>query len=199
MFASFVTFGSIGYTVCMGRSRNFTREQVLDKAMLVFWKNGFAETSVHDLEAATGVNKSGLYSEFTGKEDLYTASLAHYLSSRGKIDWLTQEPLGWSNIEKFLQQAERSRDIRGCFMIYAIRELHVLSENAHKILLEHYVELRTKILENVRAVRPKADPELLTDMIMPLFSGLVLMQNHRKRTESSSVSLSDFMNLLKQL
>lgn len=183
----------------MARTKKFTREQVLDKAMLVFWKRGFAETSVHDLETATGVNKSGLYSEFEGKEDLYTACLTHYLHGRGQVDCLTQEPLGWSNIEKFLQQADDSRDGCGCFMIYAIRELHVLSENAHKILVDHYYGVRTKILENVRAAQPKADPELVTDMIMPLFSGLALMQNVRNRPATSRVSLDEFVNLLKQL
>jgi TetR/AcrR family transcriptional regulator, copper-responsive repressor len=42
---------------------------VLEKAIRVFWKRGFPDTSVQDLERATGVNKSGLYSEFRDKED----------------------------------------------------------------------------------------------------------------------------------
>ena len=89
----------------MARAKKFTREQVLEKAMLLFWSKGYAETSIHDLETATGVNKSGLYTEFAGKEDLYLASLSHYLNEHGQTDWLLQEPLGWTNIEKFLQQA----------------------------------------------------------------------------------------------
>ena len=48
----------------MGRRRNFSREDVLTKAIPMFWKRGFADTKVEDLEEATGVNKSGLYSEF---------------------------------------------------------------------------------------------------------------------------------------
>ena len=34
----------------------------------VFWKHGYADTSVQELERATGVTKSGLYAEFAGKE-----------------------------------------------------------------------------------------------------------------------------------
>jgi hypothetical protein len=48
----------------MGRRKNFTREAVLEKALPVFWRVGFAEASLHELEQATGVNKSGLYAEF---------------------------------------------------------------------------------------------------------------------------------------
>ncbi len=55
----------------------------LDKAIPVFWKHGFAETTVQDLEEATGVNKSRLYAEFENKDDLFIASLRRYLESCG--------------------------------------------------------------------------------------------------------------------
>ena len=57
----------------MARPRKFSREGVLEKALPVFWKHGFADASLQELEKATGVNKSGLYSEFSGKEELASA------------------------------------------------------------------------------------------------------------------------------
>ena len=45
----------------MGRRRNFSREDVLTKTIPVFWKRGFADTKVEDLEEATDVNKSGVF------------------------------------------------------------------------------------------------------------------------------------------
>src|SRR6266446_3346573 len=45
----------------MGRPKNFNRKGVLDRAIPVFWKHGFANTTLQHLEEATGVNKSGLY------------------------------------------------------------------------------------------------------------------------------------------
>jgi AcrR family transcriptional regulator len=45
----------------MGRPKEFSRDKVLEKAISVFWEKGFAETTVQDLESATGVNKSGLF------------------------------------------------------------------------------------------------------------------------------------------
>jgi len=32
----------------MGRPKNFSREEVLEKAMSAFWKQGFADTSLQD-------------------------------------------------------------------------------------------------------------------------------------------------------
>jgi hypothetical protein len=40
----------------MGRPRKFSREGVLQKALPVFWKYGFARTTLPELEQATGVN-----------------------------------------------------------------------------------------------------------------------------------------------
>lgn len=180
--------------------KNFTREDVLRKAVPLFWRKGFAETSLHDLEMATGVNKSGLYSEFANKEDLYLASLSHYLSDKGRKDWLLEEPLGWTNIEKFLQQAEfYKRDLRGCLLVYAIREVPGLSKEAQGILATYHSQMRRKVLANIKAVNPKGDPERLTDMVMLLFSGVALAQNLRKKNEQSKVTTTDLIGLLKRL
>ena len=62
----------------MGRPKNFTRDAVLEKALPVFWRRGFADASLHELEQATWVNKSGLYAEFKDKEDLFVQSLRCY-------------------------------------------------------------------------------------------------------------------------
>jgi|SRR5215469_7596163 len=62
----------------MGGGRNINREEVLTKTIPVFWKRGFVDTKIEDLEEATGVNKSGLYSEFSSKE-IFVERLKHYL------------------------------------------------------------------------------------------------------------------------
>ncbi len=56
------------------------------------------------MEVATGVNKSGLYSEFEDKEDLFVQSIRYYLENLEKKGLLTAEPLGWDNIERFLKK-----------------------------------------------------------------------------------------------
>ena len=50
-----------------GRPRAFEPETALNQAMDVFWKDGFAATSLDDLSAATGLNRPSLYGAFGDK------------------------------------------------------------------------------------------------------------------------------------
>ena len=128
----------------MGRPKNFSREEVLEKAMPVFWKHGFADTSLHELERATGVNKSGLYTEFRDKEDLFVACLRHYLESQGKRGLLTKEPLGWKNVETFLKNGPLNKgEQQGCFSINSMRELAILPDEAYGIVTQNRALLGT--------------------------------------------------------
>src|SRR6201993_5128352 len=113
----------------MVRPKQFNREGVLDRAIPVFWKHRFANTTVQHLEEATGVNKSGLYTEFKDKEDLFLACLRGYLESQDKRGLLTKEPLGWKNIETFLKNGPLHKgEQQGCFAINSMREFAILPE-----------------------------------------------------------------------
>jgi AcrR family transcriptional regulator len=71
-------------TMGAGRKRCFDKSEALDKAMRVFWENGYAGTSVTDLTDALGINKPSLYAAFGNKEQLFSATLEHYTSHYGK-------------------------------------------------------------------------------------------------------------------
>ena len=62
-----------------GRKRSFCKEQALDKAMHVFWENGYAGTSVAQLTSALGINKPSLYAAFGNKEQLFATAMEHYM------------------------------------------------------------------------------------------------------------------------
>jgi AcrR family transcriptional regulator len=61
-----------------GRPRAFRPEAALDQAMDVFWKDGFAATSLDDLSAATGLNRPSLYGAFGDKRALYIQAYRRY-------------------------------------------------------------------------------------------------------------------------
>jgi AcrR family transcriptional regulator len=68
-----------------GRHRSFDKDKTLDKAMLVFWENGYSGTSLTDLTNAMGINKSSLYTAFGNKEALFNQSIGFYLTKHGEI------------------------------------------------------------------------------------------------------------------
>ncbi|MBW4636515.1 MAG: TetR/AcrR family transcriptional regulator [Iphinoe sp. HA4291-MV1] len=53
-------------------------DKTLEKAMRLFWRNGYTGTSVRDLVENTGVAHAGLYSVFGDKDGLFIASLNKY-------------------------------------------------------------------------------------------------------------------------
>jgi AcrR family transcriptional regulator len=61
-----------------GRPRQYDPERALAKAADVFWKRGYAATSLDDLAAATGMNRPSLYAAFGDKRDIYLKTLARY-------------------------------------------------------------------------------------------------------------------------
>jgi TetR/AcrR family transcriptional regulator, copper-responsive repressor len=64
-----------------GRPREFDKDSVLDRAMLVFWRNGYEGTSLSDLTAAMNINRPSLYSTFGDKEQLFFQVLERYLET----------------------------------------------------------------------------------------------------------------------
>jgi TetR/AcrR family transcriptional regulator, copper-responsive repressor len=61
-----------------GRPRAFEPETALTQAMDVFWKDGFAATSLDDVSAATGLNRPSLYGAFGDKRALYIQAYSQY-------------------------------------------------------------------------------------------------------------------------
>src|SRR6202453_881683 len=134
----------------MSRPRKFSREGVLEKRLPVFWKHGFADASLQELETATGVNKSGLYSEFSGKEELFLASLRFYLDRLPARGLLMAEPLGWDNIEQFLKLGPRNTEgQKGCFAISSMRELAILPPAAIEMLAYSRMQLKQLVAKNI--------------------------------------------------
>ena len=61
-----------------GRPRAFEPETALLQAMDVFWRDGFAATSLDDVSAATGLNRPSLYGAFGDKRALYLKAYDQY-------------------------------------------------------------------------------------------------------------------------
>ncbi|MCP3910910.1 MAG: TetR/AcrR family transcriptional regulator [Actinomycetia bacterium] len=68
-----------------GRPRQFDPDQVVEAAMGAFFAKGFESTTLADLEAATGVDRSTLYNSFDGKSGLYHQATALYLDRAAQM------------------------------------------------------------------------------------------------------------------
>jgi AcrR family transcriptional regulator len=71
----------------IGRPREFDRGAALKAAMVLFWRKGFAATSMNDLCEAMGVRSPSLYAAFGSKEALYLEAIQHYVEMFGPPVW----------------------------------------------------------------------------------------------------------------
>jgi AcrR family transcriptional regulator len=70
-------------TKLRGRPRKYQTETALSQAMDVFWRAGFAGTSMDDLSEATEMNRPSLYHAFGDKRQLYLLLLDLYIANTG--------------------------------------------------------------------------------------------------------------------
>ncbi|BCB84592.1 TetR/AcrR family transcriptional regulator [Phytohabitans suffuscus] len=65
-----------------GRPRGFDVEEALDRAVEVFWRQGYDGTSIADLTEAMGINPPSLYAAFGNKRSLFDRAVDHYSAAR---------------------------------------------------------------------------------------------------------------------
>jgi AcrR family transcriptional regulator len=184
----------------MGRPKNFNREGVLEKAMPVFWSRGFADASLHELEQATGVNKSGLYAEFEDKGDLFVQSLRYYLENVEKKGLLTAEPLGWNNVERFLKLGPgHLAGQKGCFAVNTMRECAILPPKAVAVIARSRSKIKQLIAKNIEVERPKMGADALAELVLTFSTGLCLEHNLSARRSSIDRKIDNLMDIVRTL
>ena len=183
----------------VGRPKKFNRESVLEKALPVFWRCGFADASLHELEQATGVNKSGLYSEFKGKEDLFVQSLRYYVDNLEYGPLLASEPLGWDNIERFLKAPPCDREgVKGCFAINSMREAAILPREAIGIISQSRSRLKKLIAKNIEGEQPETKADVRAELVLTFFTGLGMERNVSSSRTGLARKVDEFMKLIRQ-
>lgn len=180
----------------MGRTKQFNREEVLQAAIQLFWKKGYSDTSLSDLEKATGVNKSGLYSEFKDKDDIFLESLKHYKANNPAYQILARDPQGWKNIEDFLKTNMICKGQKGCFLANTLREYSIIPQKVKNLIEQNSANIFELVLKNIKATNSKKDPELLTKMLLTYVSGLSLKLNVMSPDQLTDETES-FLSLIK--
>lgn len=182
----------------MARPKKFNRESVLDKAIPVFWRFGLAGTNVQQLETATGVNKSGLYSEFESKEDIFVESLRRYLETGPALRILGASPRGFANIEQFLLSAPAfSGEVAGCLSVNSTRDVALLPAEAVRLISEFNETRLAGIRSNVEAEFPHDQVDDICDLIWTFFSGVCIDANFRADVDAHRKRVQVFMRVLR--
>lgn len=87
-----------------GRPRGFDADAALDRAVEVFWRQGYEGASLSDLTDAMGINRTSMYAAYGNKEELFRRAVARYAEAEMAYarDALTR-PTAYAVIEAFLR------------------------------------------------------------------------------------------------
>src|SRR6188768_2877963 len=103
-----------------GRPREFDVDDALERAMAVFWRDGYRNTTTRTLEAELGVTQSSLYHAFGSKAQLALLAVEHY---RTLVDEHLLRPVrdsgdGVAALEGFFDNLRSwtTKDSRGCLI-----------------------------------------------------------------------------------
>ena len=116
----------------MSGKPQYDEPAVLAAAIEVFWRHGYAATSINELTAATGLSRSSLYQRFQDKDGLFLEALASYtervLRRMEGVQAVTARARLEALLREFVPAEGKSRRPAGCLLARSCAELPVLSE-----------------------------------------------------------------------
>lgn len=108
----------------MARSKEFDPERALDRAMNLFWRSGYENTSLEALMREMGIARQSLYDTFGDKRSLYLKALARYRDqTNGEMQRMLKEipsvKDGFAKLLYGLAAETREQHERGCLLLSA--------------------------------------------------------------------------------
>jgi AcrR family transcriptional regulator len=169
----------------MGRTRIFDTEQVLDRAMIVFWRQGYDATSLTDLTEAMGINRPSLYAAFGNKEALFRRALQRYGEVPSSyVGEALEEPTARRAAEALLRGAADLHTAAGtpagCLAVHGAPTCAQESTEVGQALIAFRRAGEAAICERLERARSEgdlpadADPAELTDYLRTVIYGMAV-------------------------
>lgn len=114
----------------------FETDTAVDRAMDLFWRQGYAGTTPQDLTSELGIGKGSLYNTFESKHALFVRALRRY--SERRLEYLTDLFSAPGPIAPRLKGAITvlagvGEHQRGCVMVNAAAELGPADDEVNRI------------------------------------------------------------------
>ncbi len=151
----------------MARKKEYIEDEVIEKAMELFWRNGYETTSVRMLEKEMGINQFSIYASFGNKKGVFIKSLACY---KGKaklelINKLQKSTDGINAIKQyfydFIKFSKESSINKGCLITNTVNEL---GEKADQEITSEIVSFATNV-KDLFIEKLESNPKKTTETI----------------------------------
>jgi len=111
----------------MARKKEYIEQEVIEKAMSVFWRHGYEKTSMQMLEREMGINKFSIYSSFGNKHGVFLETLKSYQSKlKDMFDRFENTNNGVADIKQFFYDSVSigydANNEKGCLLTNTYNE-----------------------------------------------------------------------------
>ncbi|WP_445955492.1 TetR/AcrR family transcriptional regulator [Yeosuana sp.] len=153
----------------MARKKEYNEEQVIEKAMNLFWRNGYENTSMQLLEKEMGINKFSIYSSFGSKHGVFLESLKSY---KAKINFIFEKFKNASNgVEDIKQFFYDSVNIsneqghqKGCLVTNTYNEFSGSEDETIKDQMNLFMDnLKALIIEKLKMDSSKDEESIIKE------------------------------------
>ena len=113
----------------MPRTAVHSREESLEKALHLFWRQGFGATSLKDIERVLDMRPGSIYATFGSKEDLFREALDRYaaraISELERVIAANASPLGGlvDYVRMLGGLRDRDETCQACMLVKSLLEL----------------------------------------------------------------------------
>jgi TetR/AcrR family transcriptional repressor of nem operon len=191
----------------MARTKEFDPDQALAKAMSVFWRSGYENTSLETLMREIGIAKQSLYDTFGDKRSLYLKALAYYRDQTSgemqrMFDEIPSVKEGFGKLLYGLAGETREQHERGCLLLSANLQRDPKDAEVRDFLRDNQSRVEAIFVQALRRgqkqgeLSPKEDPTALARFFVVTIQGMRAMarlKSDRKALEQvAQVALSVF-------
>ena len=182
----------------MPRVKLFDEKEVLNKAMVLFWKHGYYATSISHLVKHLGINRGSLYDTYGGKEQLFKKALQEYRRSNieGVQDFFkrqTDVKIGFQTLfDMAIENSITDQDKKGCFVVNATTELIPGDPEILAVLEENKRTFETLFLQFLQRGESEGqfstgkDLKSIASLLFTLYNGMkVISKINSNKTELS--------------
>ncbi len=131
----------------MARVKTFNEDEIVEKAMHLFWEKGYKSTSMIDLTEHLGIGKGSFYSTFKSKEVLFVRCIEKYTDLNFPfLDHALEAELDFKVgikklLENYVDGLLKDKSRKGCFMANSCSLVHITNDIVSQKIEEHYARI----------------------------------------------------------
>ena len=192
----------------MPRVKKFDEKEVLEKAMELFWIQGYHATSIQDLVDHLGINRASLYDTYGGKESLFQKAFRRYREQNTAQlrQFFNDQPEVRKGLKALFSSAiaegVKDPDRKGCFVVNTVTELvpgdpellQILRENK-RIFEQLFFEYLKKGEDSGQIPKGK-DLRAIASLLFTLYNGLKVVSKVSAGQDQHLASIDSLLKLL---